>query len=145
MYYLITYFLFNSEAFETYYEKLVDSLPMKNEMFMADLTSLCSDDLKANLVVMLTRSAQAICFLENEIKVPLDDDYIKPFTELLSIMENFDDIQLQMLAQEIQQCIRAIKQKRMPTLEVRCVSGLSYLLRACKQIKLIVVGIMQSL
>ena len=112
MYYLITYFLFNSEAFETYYEKLVDSLPMKNEMFMADLTSLCSDDLKANLAVLLTRSAQAICFLENEIKVPLDDDYIEPFTELLSIMENFDDIQLQMLAQEIQQCIRAIKQKR---------------------------------
>ena len=134
MYYLITYFLFNSEAFETYYEKLVDSLPMKNEMFMADLTSLSSDDLKANLAVLLTRSAQAICFLENEIKVPLDDDYIEPFTELLSIMENFDDIQLQMLAREIQQCIRAIKQERMLTLEVRCVSSLSYLLRACKQI-----------
>ena len=74
-------------------------------MFMADLTPLCSGDLKANLAALLTRSAQAICFLENEIKAPLDDDKVTPFTKLLSIMENFDDVQLQTLAKEIQQCI----------------------------------------
>ena len=101
---------------------------MKNEMFMAALTPLCSDDLKANLAVLLTRSAQAICFLENEIKAPLYDDYIAPFTELLSIMENFDDIQLQILAQEIQQCIRANKQKQKPT---QCVSGICIKLLTC--------------
>ena len=76
-------------------------------MFMADLTPLCSDDLKANLAALLTRSAQAICFLENEIKVPLDDVYISPFTTLLSIMENYDDVKLQMLAKEIQEFIQA--------------------------------------
>ena len=96
----------NAEAFDNYYRKLVDSLPMKDEMFMADLTPLCPDDLKANLAVLLTRSAQAICFLENEIKAPLDDDNISPFTTLLSIMENYDDVELQMLAKEIQEFIR---------------------------------------
>ena len=119
--------MFKSEAYETYYEKLVDSLLMKNETFMDDLTPLCSDDLKANLAVLLTRSAKAICFLENEIKAPLDDaKCIQPFTKLLSIMENFDDIQLQTLAQEIQQCIRANEQKQMPTL-VRSVSDMKLL------------------
>ena len=92
-------------------------------MFIADLTPLCSGDLKANLVALLTRSAQAICFLENEIKAPLDDArYTKPFTKLLSIMENFDDVQLQMLAKEIQQCISS---KTSPFMVVvKCVSVL---------------------
>ena len=85
---------------------------------MADLTPLCSDDLKANLAALLTRSAQAICFLENKIKAPLDDARaIKPFTMLLSIMENFDDIQLQMLAKEIQQSISAKINEKMPQLQ----------------------------
>ena len=72
---------------------------------MADLTPLCSDDLKANLAALLTRSAQAMCFLENEIKAPLENDCVSPFTILLSIMENFDDVELQMLAKEIQEYI----------------------------------------
>ena len=111
-------FLFiNAEAFDNNYKKLVDSLPMENEMFMADLSPLCSDDLKANLAALLTRSAQAMCFLENEIKAPLDDDddYL-PFTTMLSIMENYDDVELQMLAKEIQEYIR-----------VNSVSGYCYL------------------
>ena len=94
---------------------------------MADLTSLCSDDLKANLAVLLTKSAQAMFFLQNAIKAPLDDaKCIKPFIKLLSIMENFDDIQLQMLAQEIQQCIKANEQKQMSTL-AQSVSGVKLL------------------
>ena len=72
---------------------------------MADLTPLCCDDLKANLATLLTRSAQAMCFLENEIKAPLENDCVSPFTRLLSIMENYDDVELQMLAKEIQEYI----------------------------------------
>ena len=72
---------------------------------MADLTPLCSDDFKANLAALLTRSAQAICFLENGIKAPLDDKRVSPFTTLLSVMENYNDVELQMLAKEIQQYI----------------------------------------
>ena len=123
---MYTFLFIKTEALDIYYKKLVDSLPMKNEMFMADLTPLCSDDLKANLAALLTRSAQAMCFLENKIKVPLENDCISPFTTLLSIMENYDDIELQMLAKEIQEFIRV---------NSPCVSGMkvvSYILRACK-------------
>ena len=81
---------------------------MENETFMDMLGSFCSDDLIANLKAQLTRSTQAIIFLENAIEVPLEDEDIKPFKMLLSAMKDFgtmSNIQLQMLAKEIQQSI----------------------------------------
>jgi len=87
-------------AFDMYYDKLVDSLPMKNDEFLADFNGILPGDLKANIVAQLTSAAGAICFLDNVVKEKLDVSECYCFTFLLSTMEKFSD-NLKMLANEI--------------------------------------------
>jgi len=97
--------MFCAEAFDMYYDKLVDSLPMKSDEFLADFNEILPGDLKANILAQLTPAAGAICFLDNVVKEDLDDHKSDHFELLLSMMKKFSDNNLKMLAKEIQHSI----------------------------------------
>jgi len=97
--------MFYAEAFDMYFDKLVDSLPMKNDEFLANFNELLPGDLKANIMAQLTPAAGAICFLDNVVKEGLDHHETYPFKFLLSTMEKFSD-NLKILAEEIQHEIK---------------------------------------
>jgi len=94
--------IFYAEAFDMYYDKLVDSLPMKNDEFLADFNAILPGDLKSNIVAQLTPAAGAICFLDNVVKEELDHGESYPFKLLLSTMKKFGDNNLKVLAKDIQ-------------------------------------------
>jgi len=94
--------IFYAEALDMYYDKLVDSLPMKNDEFLAKFNEILPGDLKSNIVAQLTPVAGAICFLDNVVRERLDNGRSDNFELLLSTMEKFSDDNLKMLAKEIQ-------------------------------------------
>ena len=91
------------KVFNKFNEKLVTSLPMKDVIFLAKLTSreLFPGDLKDQVKEKSSLAEAADHFLDNSIKKDLKNDVDESFLKLLSAMEEFSP-QLKTLAAEIQ-------------------------------------------
>ena len=90
------------EVFQRYYESLITSLPMKDVVFCAKLTSkgLFPGDLKAQVKSLPTSTEAADCLLDNNIMVDLKNGDDESFMQLLSAMEEFNP-SLESIAKEI--------------------------------------------
>jgi len=90
------------KVFNKFNEKLVTSLPMKDVIFLAKLTSreLFPGDLKDQVKEKSSLAEAADHFLDNSIKKDLKNDVDESFFKLLSAMEEFSP-QLKTLAAEI--------------------------------------------
>ena len=88
--------------------KLLESLPMNNEVFLALLKcqNLFAGDLEEEVRAKTTRRQKAAYFLENAIFRPLNIDDFKPLCKLLTAMadeKHLSDSPLKQLATEIEQ------------------------------------------
>jgi len=92
-------------ALNTYYKfnpNLVNSLPMKDAMFMSKMVQkgLFVGNIKANVKAQPTDADAAEYFLDNVIERSLNNDNTELFVKLLEVMEGFSP-QLRTLAGNI--------------------------------------------
>ena len=101
----------SSTAFVFYYFKLVDTLPMNDENFIAALTDrgLLTDDIKNKLEAWKEPSHKASQFLDLAIKSSVTSSVSGKvsdnFSELLNVMENSNYDRVSKLAKLIQKDI----------------------------------------
>ena len=96
------------KAYKEFNPELVQSLPLKDPFFVAELTkeSLFYGSLREEAMSPAsTRASATAHFLYNAIECPLDIGDKHPFYKLLKVMENFDNLSLNMLARKIRQKI----------------------------------------
>ena len=94
------------EVYKQFNPKLVQSLPLKDPLFNAQLTqkNLFYGNLREKVMSpAFTRADAATHFLYNAIERSLDIGDRVPFDSLLQVMENFDNLTLNKLAREIRQ------------------------------------------
>ena len=89
--------------FQNNYVNLVKVLPMKDDIFMAELFKhkLLPDTLKETLDVIPVSTTRATKFLDNVIKPAVSTDNIGIFDALLEIMKNCDYEAVKKLAESI--------------------------------------------
>ena len=93
------------EVFKEFNPKLVQSLPLKDTHFLAELTqqNLFYGNLKEVVMAAPTRADAATQFLYEVVERSLDVENREPFEKLLLVMEKFGDPTLNRLAKEIKQ------------------------------------------
>ena len=93
------------KIFDEFNPNLVRILPLKDPHFLAELTKqhLFSGDLKEEVMAESTQAIAATKFLYAAIERSLDVDDRETFNRLLQVMEKFDDLTLNKLAQDIKQ------------------------------------------
>lgn len=91
--------------FNEYNPTLVRLLPLKDPHFMAKLTQqgLFAGNLKAQVMNATTHADATTIFLYDAIEKYLHCDITEPFDKLLLAMENFENQELQKVANEIKQ------------------------------------------
>ena len=96
------------EVFKQFYSKLVTTLPMDDEIFIAELysKSLLDHEMKLKIEVELTRSKKAVQFLDKCIYPNFDSGGYWKFDELLNVMEDSEDLKVKKLARAIKVGLR---------------------------------------
>jgi len=99
------------EVFKKYYPKLIRSLPMNNECFMAELyrRDLLLDDLKGEIQSLPTSTKKASKFLDEVIKPSVEINDVRKFHMLLSSMKKINDVTINKLANKIRNSLDAIR------------------------------------
>ena len=82
----------STEEFSPFYAELVQTLPMNDVAFTAELSGngLLPDDLKDRLESLATSPAKAAYFLDHVIRPSVTSGDRKSLNELLDIMEDSD-------------------------------------------------------
>ena len=90
-------------VFDTYYEKLVNALPMNDATFMAKLTGrgLLPGDASEQIKAQKTKAEMAQYFLNTFIKPSINSDDTEDFETLITIMEECDFKILKRLAADM--------------------------------------------
>ena len=90
-------------VYEKYDKKLMKCLPMEDTVFLANLFKykLLSGYIMNALKALPTEASKAYYFLDQVIKPALDTDDNSSFNNLLSVMENCDNMNVAALACEI--------------------------------------------
>jgi len=91
------------EAYERFYPDLLKSLPMTDPHFHVELQkkNLFFGDLSEEVKAKDTQAKKSAHFLQNTINCSLKIGNIEPFTNLLEVMENFDNEDSKSLAEKI--------------------------------------------
>ena len=91
------------ETFQQNYSRLVKTLPMNDDIFIAELytNKLLPGDLKEHLESLPTSARKASKFLDAVIKPSIENNNITRLTTLLRVMTNSDDSTVKILAEEI--------------------------------------------
>ena len=101
------------EIYYQFYPQLVESLPMKNPMFLAHLTQLrlLPGDLKQLINSKGTLAEAATCFLDNMIGPAIECGDHETFNLLITAMEKSDNIILNNIAQNLRKEIQGTIRK----------------------------------
>ena len=94
----------STDAFQQFYSKLVQSLPMDDAVFIAELVSnnLLPGDLKNQLKLLHRTSAdKAVLFLDSVIEPSVTSDGGSSFDTLLNVMEDSEYQHVKELAKQI--------------------------------------------
>ena len=93
------------QVYSEFNPRLVEALPLKDPMFIAMLTkqNLFSGTLKEEVVAATVRADAAFFFLFKAIERPLNVDDTEPFDKLLTVMDDYNDSTINMLAKAIKQ------------------------------------------
>jgi len=93
------------------YPKLIKSLPMNDEYFMAELygRNLLPGDLKANIESLPTSAKKASKFLDEVIKPSVEINDVRKFNMLLSSMKKINDVTIKKLADKIKTSLDTIR------------------------------------
>jgi len=97
--------------FKKYYPKLIRSLPMNDEYFMAELygKDLLPGDLKADIESLPTSAKRASKFLDEVIKPSVEVNDDRKFHMLLSSMKQIDDVTIKELADKVRTSLGTIR------------------------------------
>ena len=99
-----------SKVFKDFYSKLVETLPMKDALFIAKLYScdLLPDDIKEHVhsVSLPTKADKATYFLDHVIKPSVTTGVGNSFDQLLNVMENSEHQGVKELAKLIRTSLR---------------------------------------
>lgn len=92
------------ETFQQYYSRLVKTLPMNDDIFIAELytNKLLPGDLKEYLESLSISAKKASKFLDAVIKPSIENYDVTRLSTLLRVMKNSDDNIVIRLAEEIQ-------------------------------------------
>lgn len=95
-------------VFQRFYSKLVDTLPMGDTTFIAELYGhgLLPGDLKDSVSVQDTQKKKSAYFLDNAIKPTVTSDVGTSFSDLVTVMENSEYENVQCLAKQIRTWMR---------------------------------------
>ena len=99
----------NTQVFQQFYSKLVETLPMDDAVFVAKLVSndLLPGDLRNQLrLVHRTSADKAALFLDNVIEPSVTSDGGSSFDKLLHVMEDSEYQHVKELAEEIRSSLR---------------------------------------
>ena len=101
------------EIYYRFYPQLVESLPMKEPMFLAHLTQLhlLPGDLKQLINSKGTSTEATTCFLDNMIGPAIECGNHETFNLLITVMEKSDNIILNNIAQNIRKEIQGTIRK----------------------------------
>lgn len=96
------------EVFQQFYDKLVNILPMKDPIFIAQLFShrLLPDNLKDCVESQTTQALKASCFLDQMIRPSVTTGIGNSFDELLSVMKDSEYQSVNELAELIKASLR---------------------------------------
>ena len=97
-------------VFQEFYSKLVDTLPMDDTTFIAELyrSGLLPGDQKNLISVQGTQKQKSAYFLDNTIKPSVTIEVGTSFSDLLTVMENSEYENVKGLAKQIQIRLRDI-------------------------------------
>ena len=97
-----------SDLFKDFYFKLVETLPMNDAIFIAQLYScrLLYDDLKEHVESLATKAKKAMHFLDHVIKPSMTSDGSSSFDKLLNVMEENEYQHVKELAKQIKDSLR---------------------------------------
>ena len=91
------------DVFQEHYPKLMRTLPMNDEYFMAELYAkkLLPGNLKAEIESLPTPARRASKFLDDVIKPSVENNDCKEFHTLLRVMKEFGNVTIKELSNTI--------------------------------------------